>query len=52
MSQADYDVIIVGGRPAGASLAIRLARQQLKVLVVDRATFPESARCPQQPVSA
>jgi flavin-dependent dehydrogenase len=40
MSQAHYDVIIVGGRPAGATLAIRLARQQLKVLVVDRATFP------------
>ncbi|MFN8373382.1 MAG: NAD(P)/FAD-dependent oxidoreductase [Anaerolineae bacterium] len=40
MSHADYDVIIVGGRPAGATLAIRLARQQLKVLVVDRATFP------------
>jgi flavin-dependent dehydrogenase len=33
-------VIIIGGRPAGASLAIRLSRQQLKVLVVDRATFP------------
>jgi flavin-dependent dehydrogenase len=40
MSQANYDVIIVGGRPAGASLAIRLAQQKLKVLVVDRATFP------------
>jgi flavin-dependent dehydrogenase len=40
MSQADFDVIIVGGRCAGATLAIRLARQQLKVLVVDRATFP------------
>jgi flavin-dependent dehydrogenase len=40
MSHADYDVIIVGGRCAGASLAIRLAKQQLKVLVVDRATFP------------
>jgi flavin-dependent dehydrogenase len=40
MSQANYDVIIVGGRCAGATLAIRLAQQQLKVLVVDRATFP------------
>lgn len=40
MSQADYDVIIVGGRCAGATLAMRLAKQKLKVLVVDRATFP------------
>lgn len=36
----DYDVIIIGGRCAGASLAIRLAQQNLKVLVVDRASFP------------
>jgi hypothetical protein len=35
-----YDVIIVGGRVAGASTAMLLARRGLKVLVVDRATFP------------
>jgi 2-polyprenyl-6-methoxyphenol hydroxylase-like FAD-dependent oxidoreductase len=35
-----YDVIIVGGRVAGASLAIRLSRQNVSVLLVDRATFP------------
>lgn len=40
MPEANYDVIIVGGRCAGATLAMRLAKQQLKVLVVDRATFP------------
>jgi 2-polyprenyl-6-methoxyphenol hydroxylase-like FAD-dependent oxidoreductase len=36
----DTDVVIVGGRCAGASLAIRLARAGLRVTVVDRATFP------------
>src|ERR1700754_2508209 len=35
-----YDVIIVGARGAGASTAMLLARRGLKVLVVDRATFP------------
>jgi len=35
-----YDVIIVGARVAGASTAMLLARRGLKVLVLDRATFP------------
>jgi flavin-dependent dehydrogenase len=35
-----YDVIIVGARVAGASTAMLLARRGLKVLAVDRATFP------------
>jgi 2-polyprenyl-6-methoxyphenol hydroxylase-like FAD-dependent oxidoreductase len=35
-----YDVIIVGARVAGASTAMLLARRGVKVLVVDRATFP------------
>jgi flavin-dependent dehydrogenase len=37
-----YDVIVVGGRPAGASLAARLGRQGWHVLLLDRATFPSS----------
>jgi flavin-dependent dehydrogenase len=41
MSEArDYDVVIVGGRVAGASLALLLARQGRKVVVVDRDRFP------------
>jgi 2-polyprenyl-6-methoxyphenol hydroxylase-like FAD-dependent oxidoreductase len=35
-----YDAIIVGARCAGSSTAVLLARCGLKVLLVDRATFP------------
>lgn len=35
-----YDVIVVGARCAGSPLAMLLARQGHKVLVVDRVTFP------------
>src|SRR5258706_375637 len=35
-----YDVIVVGARVAGASTAMLLARQGLRVLVVDRVSFP------------
>ena len=36
----DYDVIIVGARVAGSSLAILLGRQGLRELLVDRDQFP------------
>jgi len=45
----DYDVIIVGGRPAGASLAARLGRRGARVLVADRATFPSLPGVPSSP---
>jgi 2-polyprenyl-6-methoxyphenol hydroxylase-like FAD-dependent oxidoreductase len=45
----DYDFIIVGGRPAGASLAARLGKRGLRVLVVDRATFPSNPNVPSSP---
>jgi 2-polyprenyl-6-methoxyphenol hydroxylase-like FAD-dependent oxidoreductase len=35
-----YDAIIVGARVAGSATALLLAREGLRVLVVDRATFP------------
>ena len=35
-----YDVIVVGGRLAGAATGMLLARQGLRVLVVDRTHFP------------
>lgn len=36
----DYDVIVVGGRVAGASTAMLLARRGHRVLVVERASMP------------
>jgi flavin-dependent dehydrogenase len=35
-----YDAIIVGARCAGSPTAMLLARRGLKVLLVDKATFP------------
>ncbi len=35
-----YDVIVVGTRAAGAATAMLLARRGLRVLAVDRSTFP------------
>jgi 2-polyprenyl-6-methoxyphenol hydroxylase-like FAD-dependent oxidoreductase len=40
MSAGRYDVIVVGARVAGAATAMLLARQGLRVLAVDRASFP------------
>jgi 2-polyprenyl-6-methoxyphenol hydroxylase-like FAD-dependent oxidoreductase len=45
-----YDAIIVGGRNAGASLAIRLAKQNLKVFLIDRAQFPSLPQVPSSPI--
>jgi flavin-dependent dehydrogenase len=36
----DYDVIVVGARCAGSPTAMLLARQGVKVLLVDRSVFP------------
>lgn len=49
MASNHYDVIIIGGRCAGASLAIRLAGADLKTLLVDRATFPSRPHVPSAP---
>jgi flavin-dependent dehydrogenase len=45
-----YDVIIVGGRPAGASLAARLGEKGLRILVLDRAELPSQPTVPSCPV--
>jgi len=39
------EVVVVGGGPAGASLAWRLARSGVDVLVLDRARFPRPKPC-------
>jgi flavin-dependent dehydrogenase len=43
MSDREYDVIVVGCRVAGASTAMLLARRGLRVLAIDRASFPSDA---------
>jgi flavin-dependent dehydrogenase len=45
---AHFDVIVVGGRPAGATLAARLGLAGLRVLIVERAHMPAlpGASCP------
>jgi len=39
------DVLVVGGGPAGASLAFALARAGVRVRIVDRARFPRPKPC-------
>ena len=41
----DADVLVVGGGPAGASVAFALARAGVRVHVVDRARFPRPKPC-------
>ena len=40
-----WDTIVVGGGPAGAVMAWSLSRRGLRVLVLDRATFPREKVC-------
>ncbi len=43
--QERYDVLIVGGGPAGATAAMLLARSNLSVALIDRARFPRIKPC-------
>jgi flavin-dependent dehydrogenase len=43
--EQQFDVIIVGAGPAGASAAIHLARHDLRVLLVEQKKFPRSKLC-------
>lgn len=45
MSEPEYDLIIVGGGPAGAGAALFAHRQGLRALLLDRATFPRDKAC-------
>ncbi|MHA1927771.1 MAG: geranylgeranyl reductase family protein, partial [Candidatus Thorarchaeota archaeon] len=41
----DYDVIVVGGGPAGSTAARRMAQRDLRVVVLDKAKFPRNKAC-------
>ncbi|MDF1540197.1 MAG: geranylgeranyl reductase family protein [Candidatus Thorarchaeota archaeon] len=42
---AEYDVIVVGGGPAGATAARKSVQNGLNVLLLDKATFPRNKPC-------
>jgi len=46
----DFEVVIVGGRPAGASLAARLGARGVRVLVIDKAELHSQPAVPSCPV--
>ena len=41
----DYDVVIVGGGPAGSTAARRIAQEGLSVLLLDKEGFPRTKPC-------
>ena len=45
MSSHRYDVLVIGGGPAGASTAYWLAKAGHDVLIVERKTFPRNKTC-------
>jgi len=41
----DYDVVVAGGGPGGSSTAYYLAKQDVRVLVMDKCSFPREKIC-------
>src|SRR3989344_9460518 len=41
----EYDVIIVGGGPSGATAAMYLGKAGKRVLLIDKASFPRDKTC-------
>lgn len=40
-----YDAIVIGGGPAGCSVALRLARRGYEVLLLEKGTYPQHKLC-------
>lgn len=45
MESVHFDVIIIGGGPAGASAAISLKEKGLKIALIDKSRFPRDKTC-------
>ena len=45
MSEHNYDVIIIGGGPAGLFAGIACARNELRTLVLEKQTYPIDKAC-------
>ena len=43
--QEKYDVIVIGGGPAGSSAAKTLSEAQIRVLIIDKEEFPRDKLC-------
>lgn len=45
MFRTDFDVVIIGGGPAGSAAGIYLSRAGLRTAVIERKTFPRETLC-------
>ncbi|MCK4343544.1 MAG: FAD-dependent oxidoreductase, partial [Phycisphaerae bacterium] len=44
-ANTSYDMVIVGGGPAGCAAAIAACRKELRTLIIERCDTPEPSAC-------